>query len=356
MALDFQNFVIDRVIIHQIFKRIQTTEMVYPIFNEECSNFLTEASDALQKRITKSFGNNSHSIRMSIREKGEGSVFSLISDYWNSSEEENDFINLSKKLTLKLAEAQNTRQYPGGVIVVLEGTLSEYHEKYIIFIKADIQDGFNIVEEDGKNLLHYVNNLLLTKEQKLQKMVIFVCGSAKGKKIESEETKVYLFDSNTNKSVSLSKADYFYNRFLGLEFCKESDYETNIFYNVSKDFFNSCDKLSPSERIDLQTQLKRYLRLDPGLFINPYTFINANTNRGEIIDLYIECMKRNDVPLNDIRKNLSMIDDSINKRKMVFSNSIKLEVSDDEIGNNIDIKEDGENTVITIKGKYINEK
>lgn len=356
MALDFQNFYIKRVITHQIFKRIYTTEMVTPIFNKECTNFFNEANDALQERITKSFGNNSHSIKMSIKEKGEGSVFAFIADYWSGEEKEEDFVELSKNLTIKLAQAQNTRQYPGGVIVVLEGTISEYNEEYILFIKADIQDGFNIVEKDGENLMQYVNNLLLTKEQKLQKMAIFVRGSVKGEKVKRKETKVYLFDSNTNKSISLSKAEYFYNRFLGLEFCKGSDFETNRFYNASKEFFNSCDKLSPSERIDLQTQLKRYLRLDPALVIHPYTFITSVTNRGEIIDLYIADMKKNQVPLNDIMKNLSMIDESINKRKMVFSNAIKLEVMDDEVGDNINIKEDGENTIITIKGKYINEK
>lgn len=143
---------------------------------------------------------------------------------------------------------------------------------------------------------------------------------------------------------------------MGLEFCKESDFETNKFYNASKEFFNTCDKLSSSERIDLQSQLKRYLRSDQRPFINPYTFIEENTKRGEIIDLYIKDMKKKDVPLNDIVKNLSMIDDSINKRKMVFSNSVKLEVMDMELGDNIVIKEDGENTIITIKGKYINEK
>lgn len=353
MAGEFINVKIKKVAIHKIFKREDKKILIPPVYNNQCSELDIDAKRALTTRITKAFGNESHSLKMKIEDTSEESVFKNITAFWENNQNDMDFLDLSKKLTYLLANAQNSRVYPDAIVVVVKGTTKAYNADFLAIIKAEIQDGFNIVENNGEQLLSYVNNLLLTRQQKLHKIAFFINNQVKGREIEAKDVDVFLFDSNTGESISESKAEYFYSDFLGLTFREDADVLTNKFFVTTKAFINENIR-ETLKRYRLQTALCDYLYVRQGMYINAAQFADDYFETGEIRDSYLRTIDNAGVPCIDIRKDVSMIKNKKN-RQLLFENSVKLTVPIDEMNDTIEIEESADgDTIIKIKGKYVN--
>lgn len=352
--MEFRNLKIDKLIFHQIYARITKEEIVEPYFSNECVELDLEGKNALKTRVTKSLGNNSHAIKMDINDIEEESVYSVIVSYWNGRQTEEEFIGLSKKLTYMLAKAQNSRLHTGGIVIVLRGTVSRDNKRYICIVKADIQDGFNVEEKDGIQAMRYITNLLLTPAQKLQKIGIFIDDSIKANIIEPNEVETYVYDSNTDKNATLSKAAYFYNDFLGLKFSSDNDMLTNKFYNYTKKFLNECGTLTSSEKNKLQTDLINYISSTGNAKISIDEFADMYVVDGKMNDKYKNFMISCGVPERDIIKDTSLV--KLKNRSLKFENSIKLQAPTDEFARNVSISEDTEgNTIVKIRGRLISE-
>ena len=196
MSSNIDQMIIQKVVIHQVLKRETQENIIPPLYNNSCSELDDKSLDALQKRLTKSLGNNSHSMKMDIHNFEDGSAYKYITNFWLSAENDDQFVQLSKDLTKLLAESQTSCRIPGGVIVVVKGIVTEYKKDFIAVIKAEKHDGFNITEEEGKNLLKYFNNLVLSPQQKLQKIGYFVNNAVRGREINPKDVDSFVFDSN----------------------------------------------------------------------------------------------------------------------------------------------------------------
>lgn len=356
MAVNIENLKIEKVIIHQIFQREEAKQIVPPVYNDIFCELDNKGNDTLKKRMVNALGNKSHALKMKVDDLGEESVYSLITGFWKSNKEDKDFIELSKKLTRGLAEAQVSRRLPGGMVIVLKGTVREYNEEYIAVIKADIQDGFNILYKDGQQQMEYVSDLFLTPNNKLQKMGLFINKALGKSEILETDVDVYIYDSNTDASASLSKAAYFYKDFLGLGFSEDSDFITDKFYRVTKSFINSNPRIENSKKIDLNSSLLSYLKSDVFSVINPTVFADNNIVGAELKDEYLNSIEKNGIPLENTYKDTTMIGNGLKTRKISFENSIRLQAPVEEFSDNVVIEEDNENTVIRIKGHFVNEK
>lgn len=354
MAGEFINVKINKVAIHKIFKREDRKELIPPVFNNQCSELNVEAKRALVTRITKAFGNESHSLKMEIEDTSEKSIYKLITDFWKTKQDDQEFLELSRKLTLLLAVAQKSRIYPDAIVVIVKGTSKAYNADFIAIIKAEIQDGFNIIENNGEQLLSYMNTLLLTRQQKLHKIGFFINNQVAGRDIDLKNVDAFLFDSNTGESVSDSKAEYFYKDFLGLTFREDADVLTNKFLLATKKFINENIE-DAAERFKLQTALCDYLYVRRGMFINAAQFADEYMGRGERKDSYLRFVDEAGVPIIDVRKDMSMVKGG-KTRRLFFENSVKLTVPIEEVNDTITIEENQSgDTIITIKGKYVNE-
>ena len=354
MAGEFINLKVKKAAIHKIFKREDKRVLIPPEYNNQCSDLDADARRALETRITKAFGNDSHSLKMKIEDTSEESVYQRICDFWKGDQSDAEFLELSKRLTFLLAQAQNRRIYPDAIVVTVKGTTKAYNADFIAVIKAEIQDGFNIVESNGEQLLSYVNNLLLTRQQKLHKIGLFINNQIKGREIGLKDVDAFLFDSNTGKSVSDSKADYFYQSFLGLTFREDADVITNNFYIATKKYINECVGNS-AERIRLHTALRNYLYISKVMYINPAQFADEYIGGGERKDAYLGAMDESGVPCTDTRKDVTMIKNG-KTRNLSFENSVKLTVPLEQFEEIIRIEENQNgDTIIRIKGKYLDE-
>lgn len=356
MSSNIDQMIIQKVAIHQVLKRENPHSITPPLYNNTCSELDDESLDALQKRFTKSLGSNSHSMKMEIRNSDAGSVFQRITDFWLSQEDDDTFIQLSKELTKLLAESQTNGRIPGGVVVIVKGIVTELRKDFIAVIKAEKHDGFNITEEEGRNLLKYFNNLVLSPQQKLQKIGYFVNNAVKGRAIDKKDVNAFVFDSNTSETSMSAHAAYFYDKFLGLGFRTDAEFITNKFYISTRDFINTCLSLSSESKINLQSDLRNYLEAGNISIINPNDFIRRTISDGKIIDEYLKFIETQDVPLQDTKKYLGLVNKSMKDRRMSFDNHIRLSAPSEAFKENIKIVETEEDTIITIKGKYINEK
>lgn len=351
----FANMKIKNVIVHQIYKRDMQNNAIPPFYNTECEKLNDIFTNKLKERIIKSLGKESHSIRMRIVDDAEESVYSHISQYWSNKKSQESFIDISKKITDNLADAQDNRRYPDSLILCIEGTIQNDDREFICIVKAESQDGFYMDRGKEKIGLNYLDNLFMTKNERFQKLAIFIKKIDGYNKLTKELVDVFIFDSNTNSSASKSKAVYFYSNFLGLDFREDSDKQTLDFFTITKDFINSS-KLSDVEKIKISTSLLNYIKDDANAVINAADF-SCNFSDPAMKDIYLKNLESHNLDTNSIYKNTTMLGSSLKYRNLTFSNNVKMQIPVDEFSDIVEItKEDNGVTVIKIKGMMLNEK
>lgn len=354
----FINMQVKRIIVHQVFKRDEKECALPPFFSLSCATMNTGYAAKVKERIVKSMGNESHSIRMEISNSEEGSTYKLIEKFWTIENNENGFVELSKNLTRLLADVQNNRRYPGGVIICVEGTVQAINKPFFCFIKAEMQDGFSLSKEAENLNLSYINDIFMTKNEKFQKIGLFINNAVAGREIAPKDIDCFVFDSNTDVSISKAKAEYFYKTFLGMDFRKESDILTINFVQATKKFIQSLDNISDVRKIDLSTSLLSYVRAEGTSILNPIDFAEKNFSSPEIIDKYKEYLSERSIDLVSIHKNTSMLGKWLKTRSLIFSNNIKLQIPADEFEDVVEITKDEKSgeTIVKIKGLRLDEK
>lgn len=361
MAIDkLAGMKINRMIVHQVFKRDEARKEVPPFFNEKCEERGT-GSDKIRERIVKSMGSKSHSMRMEFENVSEGSMFARLAAYWKGERTEQQFVEFSKEVTRMLSKSQDKRIYPAGIVICVEGTVQRVElmkKDFFCVIKAERQDGFSLSNDGKEILLSYISDIVMTKNEKFQKFGLFINNSVTKKEIEPDEIDCYIFDSNTNSSISKAKAEYFYGTFLGLRFRRDSNVITNSFFQITKEFIKNLNSISDVKKIDLSTALLTYILSDGITEINPIDFAEQNFIDGHMIDEYIAYLKMRNIALESIHKDTSMIGNSLKVRNLCFSNNVKVQIPTEKFGEAVEITKDtitGE-TVIKIKGLMLNEK
>lgn len=354
----FSNLKINRIIVHQIYQREEKTVLIPPFYSSSCCEVDVNYNSKIKERIVKSMGSGSHSIRMDISDTSDDSAYKAISNYWANGEGEAGFIELSKTLTLMLANAQNNRRYPGGILIFVDGTVQANNRQLFCIIKAEEQDGFSLKKEVNNLDLSYVAQIFMTKNEKFQKIGIFINNAIKGRNIDFKDVDSFIFDSNTDPSISKSKAEYFYDSFLGLNFRKDSDLLTYNFVECTKRFIKSLQNVDDVKKIEMSTALLAYVGAEGLAIINPKDFAANNFNTPELIDEYEKYLTERSVELNSIHKNTAMLGGLLKTRNLLFSNKVKLQIPVDEFEEAVEIVKDeasGE-TIVKIKGLMLSEK
>ena len=257
-----------------------------------------------------------------------------------------------------LSLAQNKRSHPGGIIICVEGTVQQAPKPFFCIIKAEKQDGFSLTRNEDGVVLSYIDDIFMTKNEKFQKLGLFINNAVSGRNIEQKDIDCYIFDSNTNASISKAKAEYFYRSFLGLTFRRDSDVITNKFFQETKQFIKGLAEISDIKKIELSTALLAYINSEGTTTINPIDFAEQSFTEAPIIDRYTSYLTNRGVALESIHKDTSMIGNALKVRSLFFSNNVKLQIPTEEFNEAIEITKDettGE-TIIKIKGLMLDEK
>lgn len=351
MDLFFANLNIKKIIIHQIYEKMEDKTIKQPRYSSSFTILDAKGMEAFQDRVVNAIGGKSHSIEMDIENASEASTFQTCSKMIRS--ESGIFVEKSKQIAYKLAESQNSRKIPGGIVVIFEGTIGPNSNTFIGIIKAEIHGGFTMNENDDKLILQYVSNLLLTPQQKLYKIALFIetnTESCDSLLRDSSDFKVFIYDSNIDRSETKEAASYFYQTFLGCSFVKSSKRLTQDFYEKTREYISSLP-VDDENKVDLNTALYTYLKTSQNTIIQVADFADQYLQT-EFQDNYSAYMKNNEFPQNAVSKDLTNIANRLKRRKLRFSSEVDLTAPSDKFKELVEFGTyDGEKTTLKIAGK-----
>lgn len=356
MPNELENLQINRLIAHEIKKEPYSNnkEVVYSSRTLALSPI---ALNELQLRVTEATGNDSHAIQMKITEVERGSVYNYIYPFLIGTPETDDFINISKALAKKLSDAQSSHFTPGGVFFAFDGTTGFPARRCFGIIKADKLSGFSVSNAEDTPTIIFLNDLLLTPQQKMYKVALFIgveIGSEAS--LSPEDTSVIVFDNNSAASSVKTAATYFYSTFLGCTYMPNADVQTRDFFNYTKEFVQKKAHLCGEEQVKIISSLHTYLNECNSATINVQEFASRHFPNGALQDAYKAYMRNSGVSSRDIMRDTSLIAGKLKKRRIAFSNSMMLSIPAEEFSNIEFLPSEAGCTVLKIKGTVQTEK
>lgn len=323
--MPFQNLNINRLIIHEIFKRNEDRTIRDPRYGEQLIQLDVEAKDALQQRITDALGQSSHGLEMTIQDTTNEGMWNLGKQIVESATNDAQFIQISQTIAAKLAAAQTTKVVPGGIVVVIGGTSGHPARSLMCVIKAEPHPGFIKREDAGQLLLEYLKGLILTPQAKLYKIGAFVQSDPAAATVQQPTAswRAFLFDDLITKGNRLGAAQYFYETFLGLAFPTNSAFQTKQFHTLTKEFIRTAN-VDEEKRSDLLNALTTYLKADQTATVQVAAFANNYFDTPELQDAYTNYMVQKEFPQQAIHKDLTEVVSALKQRKIVFGHNIKL--------------------------------
>ena len=340
----FENLSIGRLIIHEIFARGVDKALVQPNCGGQLLVLPQDARDVLQARITDTLGKSSHGVEMSIRDSGVDSTWKKAKDIIESQGNDTQFTNLSQNIASKLAVAQSNRKIPGGIIVVIAGTCGNPAVSFMCVIKAELHGGFTKRDTLGNLTLEYIKELILTPQSKLYKIGAFLRTDQAAATVlqPTKGWKAFIFDDLITKGNKHSAAQYFYDRFLGLEIPSNSAFQTKQFHELTKAFIRNAN-VDSEKKIDLLNALTTYLKADQAATIQVDVFSHNYLGVAALRDAYTAYMVEKNFPATAVHKDLSEVQSQLRFRKLTFGNDIKLTAPAYQFGDYVQVESiDGE--------------
>lgn len=318
----FEGLIVERVISHTIFARGKDKEIVPPKTSDDLLPLQQESMDLLQARTTVALGSTSHGIETEIITSEIGSFFEIADKMLDA--DDSGFVNYSKQLAMNLAKSQTNPKWPGGVLIVMQGTVGECNRRFIGVLKAETDKGFNLKEQNGKTILELVKDMLLTATQKLYKIGVLVEIQQISNEIAREvgHYRAFLFDHLLTSTETANAASYFYNAFLGMGILSSSKYKTRLFFEETKGFINKLN-VDDDKKFEFREALRTELR-NQSLTINTREFAERNFPQ-EYRNSYILHMSEVGMPDQAVVKDLDYIKSKLRRpRSYFFSTGVKI--------------------------------
>jgi hypothetical protein len=318
--VNFQNLSITRVIIHRVFQRQTDRQIVPPVYGVALTILGAEETTALQDRVLSALGSGSKCMQMAIAQTGDGTALLLARTLVDDDAEL--FVTNSRRYADLLASAQTRLNIPGGILVVFAGTANYPPKRIIGVIKAEPHAGFTFNDNDGKLALTFLRNLILTPETRLYKIGLFA-------EVDPDQTaegvaagwEAYVYDDQMQAKRD-NAAQYFYENFLGCNIPVDAARQTKTFFDLTKKFINAIQITEP-EKIDLNTSLYTYLKVDQTPTFDRTTFANQYMPP-DMRDAYANYMEHNNFSANVVAKDIADLSSQLRRRNFIFDSDIRL--------------------------------
>lgn len=319
-----QHMSISRIIIHQIYRLEPDGVRIPPTQNHEFTNFAPEALETFKARVISALGYDSKAVEMEIVNQENDGLPSIINDMIN--QENDDFAVSSYDIAKKLANAQQTKSIPGGIVVVFDGEQGPDRNHFLGIIKAEVHSGYEKVKDpETKEIsLKFVEELLLTPGTRLYKTAGFFKKSMPGNPSNNlnDNWAVMVSDNQFSKVDGKTAAHYFYSDFLGCGYPQTSARTTKQFYDASKLFIENLD-VSLTRKIELYNALTAYLKLETAPTISAVTFAERYFDT-DTQDAFTAHIRREGLPGTAFTKDLEHIKSKLRMRKIRFNSNIKI--------------------------------
>ncbi|ENN89816.1 hypothetical protein RHSP_80971 [Rhizobium freirei PRF 81] len=347
MPLD--NLAINRVCLHEVYQRADSGAVVPPTYGAGLLVLDDRALQAFRSRVSAAFQSSSQCMEMSVRVHGQGSVLANGVDALATNSDR--FAQHSRLFADALASAQTSRQMPGGLVVVFDGTVGNPAAPFFAVMKAELHEGF-VKTNDLQ--AQFVSDLFLSPKTKLYKIGIFISDGAHPRPALPEGWSAIVYDSAMTASQRDNAATYFYSGFLGLDIPVNAAQQVRKFFEETKAFIRAAE-LAEERRVDLYNGLYVYLKLDQGNIIQTSRFAETYMDE-DLAEDYLTHMRRVRFPVAAVAKDLSEVAGSLRLRKFKFARSITLSGPPDAVRDLVTVQAiEGEHgatwTQVTIRGR-----
>ncbi|AEF54582.1 nucleoid-associated protein [Marinomonas posidonica] len=334
--MQFLSPIIDRIIIHQIYKKDkdkQTKKL--PFQNTDFTNFEASALDNFRSRYDEAIGGNSKAVEMLIDTNDPNHLINIVKK--SITDTDSDFINSSFEITKKLDRAQKKASESGGIIVIFTGKCNYPRRDFLGIIKAEIHSGYEKIEDPlTKEIsLKFLQEVLLTPGTKLYKSAAFLKKPNYNEK-EMDPNKnweVWVSDQQVSGANGKVSSDYFLKDFLGFVYPDTAARKTMQFYNQGMNFIKSAN-IDNEKRNDYLNALTTYLKVDQSNIVSPVDFSEKyleNKDKKEFLDF----LDKNEIKRSNFLKDISEIKTKLKYRKLSFKNSISVIGEPEEFKNNV---------------------
>ncbi|WP_333606213.1 nucleoid-associated protein [Novosphingobium sp.] len=322
--MPLENVTIGRVCLHEVHRRPEEGPQLVPTFGTGLLELDQEAESAFRSRVIAAFKSTAQCMEVDIREFGLGSA--LVTGVELIKLRDTQFVNHSRLFAEALATAQISRQIPGGLMVVFDGTLGNPATPFFGLMKAELHEGFI---KTANLQARFVNDLFLSPKTKLYKIGIFISDGVDPRPDLPEGWRAVVYDSAMSAAHRDAAATYFYSNFLGLNIPENAARQVKKFFEETKAFIKAQD-IPEKDKVDLYNGLYAYLKLDRGNTIQTSRF--AKTYMGDDLgDDYIAHMKKRKFPAGAIAKDISELAGVLRWRKFKFPRAITLSGPPDAI-------------------------
>ena len=329
-----QHISIDRIIIHQVYRRDQDGTRIDPLQSHEYTNFAQEAMQTFKTRVISALGHDSKAVQMEIVNQEPGYLPSLADHMVD--QESDTFAVSSFDIAKKLTDAQQTRAIPGGIIVVFDGKQGLDRRKFLGIIKAEVHSGYEkeINPETNEISLKFVEELLLTPGSRLYKTAGFFEKSSYNTPSSdlNDRWSVMVSDYQISKVDGKAAAKYFYSDFLGCGYPHTSARTTKHFFDATKAFIANLD-IKQTDKIDMFNALTAYLKIEVSSTISASEFAERYFDV-DTQDKFINYIEDSGLPATAFTKDIEHIKSKLKHRKLRFKSNITL-IAPSEIFNEL---------------------
>lgn len=344
-----ENLLINNIVIHEIYKRESDKSITPPLYGDTLTKLERRGHQTLEERIINAMGRSLHSLEMTIEKTDESGLISLIIKLLGADDE--DYIEISKRVADKLAEAQTSQNIPGGVLVIFKGTAGRDGKPCLGIIKAEIQTGFQ-KKSHGHLTIEFLSDLLLTPQQKLYKMGLFIQKNNK-KKPSHEDFDTFVFDHNMTAKETRTAVFYFYGTFLGCSISSTDKKITQDFYNRTTDYI-VYTQLNDDQKVDLSNALCIYLKTGNQETMSVNDFAEKYFTEFNLADEYKTKMREHSIPDRAFTGDIEYIKNKLKRRYMKFSSGAAITAQSEKFNDIVKVTEFNEDTnesTVIIKGR-----
>jgi|SRR3989344_224654 len=323
--MELGNLVIDRIIIHQIYRRDEDGNKVTATRSHDYTRFDSTAMEAFKSRVRDALGEGSKAVQMEIVSQEPEDLSSIIDQMVDLSPV--DFAVSSYEIAKKLTDAQKSKAIPGGIVVVFLGRQGHPAKKFLGIIKAEIHSAYEkeVNQQTNEISLKFVEEVLLTPGTKLYKTAGFFEKNNAGTGTDDLNDKwaVMVSDYQINQADGKAAAKYFYADFLGCGYPQTSARTTKQFYEATSDFISLMD-IGPSEKNDLLNALTTYLKVDTSSSISSLDFASRYFDDIDTQDAFTSYMEDEGIPTTAFTKDIAHIEGKLKFRKISFGGNVRI--------------------------------
>lgn len=328
--MPLENLTINRACLHEVHRRADDRNVVRPTYSDELLELDARGRSVFESRVVQAFRSDAKCMQMAINSHDEGSVAALGAAIVAADDE--DFVRHSRAFADLLAGAQTSRGYPGGLVVVFDGTVGHPARRFFGVMKAEMHDAFL----KGANLrATFVDSVFLSPKTKLYKIGLFIAGAQPPEPLPAGWSAI-VYDSQLTATERDGAALYFHESFLGLRFPENSAHQTKHFYQKTREFIASAP-VAEEERVGMYNSLYTYLKLDRSPTLQVGTFAETYMSE-EVGEQYRRHMRRERFPEGAVEKDISEIAGKLRMRKLRFGNRITLSGPAEAIADLVDVE------------------